>query len=98
MNPEMGLVPVVIVREENDRRLVLCQKPADHLDRRRPPSRVLLSRGRVKSLQASLSCANQSKANVFTAVRELLPALGLPIDAATQSDRDIDDVHLQLTQ
>ena len=62
-------------------------------------SRVLLFRGRVDSLQSSLSRAETNPKPMYSQqCLKFLPALGLPIDATTESDRDIHDVHLQLTK
>jgi len=98
VDAKMGLVPVVVVGEENYRRTMLRQKRGDHLDRRRPAPRVLLSLGRVDPVQSPFSRANQPEADIIAAVLKLAPAFRLAIDAAAQGDCHIHDVHFQFTQ
>jgi hypothetical protein len=85
MNPNVGLVPVVVVWEEDNRRPLRCQGVGDRLDRSTPPLRLLFPCYWIYALQVVFSRRHQTEANVVAAIFQLPPAFGSPFRAAAGS-------------
>jgi hypothetical protein len=78
MGANVGFIPVVCVRQEDDRRPLGGQDVSDRLDCSGPPLRLLFPSDRVDALQAPFSGRYQTETYVVAAAFQLLPAFSLP--------------------
>src|SRR5438034_10852969 len=96
MGADMGAVPVLLMRKENDTRLMRGQNIGDDGDTLCPVLPAISPSARINGFQAVRSRRQQAKANVLAGVLQLAKSFGLALLFAAMGHCDVEDFHPRL--